>query len=216
MMRALRIEADRHVGADRRAPPPPAARSSGAKTVGAREQPQRRRRIGRAAAEAGRDRNVLLKQKAPGLEPGDALAQRGERFEHQIVGNRPACGGERPGDVERGIAARLQAERVGEVGEGHQAFKLVIAVGAAAEHAQCQIDLGGSLFDQRRVTRASRRRHAQPPSPLFLPALACDEVSSGSPFLSLASIFGRSSGSGLRSRACAHWNLASSTRPTRQ
>ena len=27
--------------------------------------------------------------------------------------------------------------------------KLVIAVGAAAEHAQCQIDLGGSLFDQR-------------------------------------------------------------------
>ena len=53
------------------------------------------------------------------------------------------------------------------------------------------------------------RESNQPPSPDFLPALACDEVSSGSPSFSLASIFGRSSGSGLRSRACDHWNRAS-------
>ena len=41
----------------------------------------------------------------------------------------------------------------------HQAFELVIAVGAAAKHAQRQIDLGGSLFDQRRITRKTYRLH---------------------------------------------------------
>src|SRR5665213_329293 len=108
----------------------------------------------------------------------------------------------------------MQSERVGKLSEGHQAFQSVITIGAAAEHAQCPIDLGGSLFDQ----RCSHKIY-YPPSPLLfsgLTALACDEVSSGSPSLILASILGRSSGSGLRSRACAHWNLASSVRPMRQ
>ena len=54
-----RIETHRHVGADGgRAAVQPRG-SSDAQTVGAREQPQRRRRIGRAAAEAGRHRNVF-------------------------------------------------------------------------------------------------------------------------------------------------------------
>ena len=46
---------------------------------------------------------------------------------------------------------------------------------------------------------------AQPPSGFFLPALAV-EVSSGNPVASFCLIFTRSSGSGLRSRACDHWN----------
>ena len=51
---------------------------------------------------------------------------------------------------------------------------------------------------------------------LGLSADAADDVSDGSPSLSLASIFGRSSGSGLRSLACDHWKCASRVRPTRQ
>ena len=45
--------------------------------------------------------------------------------------------------------AGLQGERIGDIGESHEAFQFVIAVVAAAQHAQSQIDLGGSLFDQR-------------------------------------------------------------------
>ena len=122
-----------------------------------------------------------------------------------------ARGGERTCDFETGLKRRLQSERVGKIGESYQTFQIVIAVGAAAEHAQCQIDLGGSPFDQR-----CAHARCYPPLPFFLPALAWEEVSSGKPFFSLASIFGSSSGSGLRSRSCAHWNLASSVRPIRQ
>ena len=70
------------------------------------------------------------------------------------------------------VAARLQGERVGEVGERHQAFELVIAVGAAAEHAQCQIDLGGSLFDQRAVTLAMPESEPVPVGHALAPVAA--------------------------------------------
>ena len=91
----------------------------------------------------------FLQNETPGLEPGDTRAQRGQRLEHQIAVGRPAGGGERPADIERAIAAGVQRERVRQIGEGDQAFELVIAVAAAAEHAQCQIDLGGRRVDQR-------------------------------------------------------------------
>jgi uncharacterized membrane protein YfcA len=59
------------------------------------------------------------------------------------------------------------------------------------------------------------RRHRLQPPPGFL-CSASGTVPSGSPDFSLASILARSSGSGFRSRACDHWNRASSSRPTRQ
>jgi hypothetical protein len=59
------------------------------------------------------------------------------------------------------------------------------------------------------------RRHLLQPPPGFL-CSASGTVPSGSPDFSLASILARSSGSGFRSRACDHWNRASSSRPTRQ
>ena len=58
IMRGTRIETDRHVGAGRmrrRDQPRVVEREA----VRAREQPQRRRRVRRAAAEPGRDRQVL-------------------------------------------------------------------------------------------------------------------------------------------------------------
>src|SRR5262249_61410953 len=88
----------------------------------------------------------------------------------------------------------------------NQRLDLVVAVGAAAENPQRQIDFCRSLFEQRRAhTKTYRSSNCvQPPSPLFLPALACDEVSSGRPSLSFSSILGSSSASGFRSRAWAH------------
>jgi len=56
------------------------------------------------------------------------------------------------------------------------------------------------------------RRHL----PQLCSASAAGAVSSGSPDFSFASILTRSSGSGLRSRACDHWKRASSRRPTLQ
>ena len=113
-----------------------------------RQQPQGGAGVGRAAAEPGGDGDVLFQDKAPGLEAIDARAQRGRRLEHQIVGDGPARRGKGADDLQRRIAARLEIELVGERGESHQAFQFVIAVVAAAEHAQRQIDLGRSLFSE--------------------------------------------------------------------
>ena len=69
------------------------------------------------------------------------------RLEHQIVRDRPAVAGKGPGDLELIFGAGCEVEHVGDVGECHQTFQLVIAVSAAAEHAQRQIDFGRSLFE---------------------------------------------------------------------
>jgi hypothetical protein len=62
-----------------------------------------------------------------------------------------------------------------------------------------------------------RRSVPQPPSPLaFLIFSASAAGAEASPFLSFSSIVFNSSASGLRSRACDHWNLASSMRSTFQ
>src|SRR6266700_544897 len=100
---------------------------------------------------------------------------------------------------------------------------LTLAREPAATECECQ-DEDTSLFDTSIVDE--RQSVDQPPLPSSLPPssffLSSDDAaddepgSSGNPFTSLASIFGRSSGSGFRSRAWAHWNLASSVRPTRQ
>ena len=51
------------------------------------------------------------------------------------------------------------------------------------------------------------------PNPIFVKDRNLDFVLANNAF---ASIFGNSSASGFRSRACAHWYFASSVRPTRQ
>src|SRR5882724_10693965 len=79
------------------------------------------------------------------------------------------------------------------------------------------------ISEQARAAALVNRPY-QPPLPssllssFFLSSVAvvAGGGASGRPFSILASILGRSSGSGFRSRAWAHWNLASSVRPTRQ
>ncbi len=103
-----RIEADRHVGAGRarrRHQPRIVEREP----VGARQQPQRRRGIGRAAAEAGRHRQALVEHEAAELQARDALGERARRLEHQIVGERAGRRRRRPAHRERQRAARREA-----------------------------------------------------------------------------------------------------------
>src|SRR5436853_2983276 len=124
------------------------------------------------------------------------ITQRCACLQNQIVngGSTRACKGS--GDLESILGVWPQRQCVGKVSECHQAFELVIAVSAAAEHPQRQINFGRSPLEQRHAHAKTNRLciSSQPPSPLFLPALACDEVSSGRPDLSFSSIFGRSSG----------------------
>ena len=57
----------------------------------------------------------------------------------------------------------------------------------------------------------------QPPSPgFFALAVSAGAASSTRPVRSFSTIFFNSSGSGSRSRACDHWNVASSVRPVFQ
>ena len=45
------------------------------------------------------------------------------------------------------FGVRLQCHHIGDIGECYETFELVIAVSAAAEHPQCQINFGRSLFE---------------------------------------------------------------------
>ena len=103
----------------------------------------------------------------------------------------------------------------------------MVAVGPAAEHVQGQVDLGGRA-PSRISPCAARLSHGRADAASAAVGLRLDLGLGGLAFglgggllvrqavLDLARIFGRSSGSGFRSRAWFHWNFASSLRPTRQ
>ncbi len=58
-------------------------------------------------------------------------------------------------------STRLEAHNIADIGEDDEAFKLVVAVGAAAAHAQGQVDLGaGKLGDRRHRAAALMSAHA--------------------------------------------------------
>ena len=156
-------------------------------------------------------------RKRPSRNPVDAFGERARRLEHEIVAARARRFRGRAGDVECERVAGSKRQPVADIGERHEAFELVIAVRPAAEHMQREIDLGGRERPPDRLSPQPPRMD-QPPSPGFLPAFAVSAgcASSISPVRSFSLIFLRSSGSGLRSRACAHWNVASSVRPTFQ
>ena len=138
----LRIEADRHVGAGRRAPLRARARRR-AKDRSPRQQPQRGRRVGRAAAKSRRDRQLLFELEAAEPQSVDALGKRARRLEHEIVAARARRVRGRAAHVECERVAGSKRQPVADIGERHEAFELMIAVRPAAEHMQREIDLGG-------------------------------------------------------------------------
>ena len=101
-------------------------------------QPQRRARVGRAAAQTGGDRQVLVQGHAPArlADPG-GLAQRAQGLEDQVVAARPP-GLRRtgPSTLSDRPLGRLDRDQVADVGEGDQAGERMIAVGRPpARHA---------------------------------------------------------------------------------
>ncbi len=80
-----RIEAHRHVGAGRarRFVEP---RIVGRQSVRPHDQAERRRRVGRSAAEPRRDRQVLFEMERAQGDAGNARGKRARRLEHEIVG----------------------------------------------------------------------------------------------------------------------------------
>ena len=103
-----RIDADRHVGAGRargREQPRVVERDA----VLAREQAQCRRRVGRAAAEPGRDRQALSSVKRPSRKPSTRCGERARRLEHEIVVGGAGRRGGRAGDLECERLARREA-----------------------------------------------------------------------------------------------------------
>src|SRR5438552_6188810 len=134
----------------------------------------------------------------PELRPFNSRGEGMGCLDYEIFRNVAASGADRSADGQHKTAAGGKAQNVGGPGEGNEAVNVVIAIGATADDTKRQIDFGVGLF-------GARRRHHQPPPGFLFSASAADDVSSESPDFSLASILTRSSGSGLRSRACDHW-----------
>jgi hypothetical protein len=139
--------------------------------------------------------------------------QRAGGLKHQIVSDGPGLGGGGTTDRESKFRARPQRKPVAYASEYDKALDIVVAIRALSTDLKRQIDL------RQRLLSKQPWRQNQPPSPGFFGLSASAEVellSSTRPTLSFCSIFSRSGGSGLRSRACVHWNRASSRRPTFQ
>ena len=135
-----RLKAHRHVGAGLRRRRQDRRIVSG-EAVEAGEQPQRRGGIGRAAAEAGRDRQALRQMESARAQAGHAPRERPRRLEDEVVGLAASGVRGRAGDGQAQLA-RPEAQIIAGAGEGDQAFEFVIAVGPAAEDVQRQVDLG--------------------------------------------------------------------------
>jgi octaprenyl-diphosphate synthase len=123
------------------------------KVVDPRQQAQRRGGVRRTAADAGRDRQHLVEGELAELEFRDTVAEQLRGLENQIVGGIAAGLRQRTRGIETEFGAGDEAEPVGNVGERHHAFELVVAVDATPDHPQGQVDLGTRVLDQRRHWR---------------------------------------------------------------
>ena len=93
-------KADGNVGA-RRAGGVEKRGSSGARLIGVGEQPQRRRGVRRAAADAGRDRQPLFETEGAEAQILDPLGEIARGAQHEIVVAGAGRGRGRAGDIER-------------------------------------------------------------------------------------------------------------------
>ncbi len=76
----------------------------------------------------------------------DPLRQRMGGAQHEVVGDVARGRPRRPVDIEAERATRRQGQAIAQAREHHQALELMVAVGAPAQDAQREIDLGGSLI----------------------------------------------------------------------
>ena len=107
--------------------------------------PQQGSRVGRAAAEAGCNRQFLVKVDGAQAQTGRFRAQQRERSVEDICTDDRAC--ERPGDCHLRRGGEIERDAIGNRREGYQALELMIAVGPAAQDLEREVDLGGSELD---------------------------------------------------------------------
>ncbi len=102
--------------------------------------------------------------KAPPVRPGTRAPSAAAALSTRLSAVAPQTPPNGPGDGERRLSRGRERQRVANVGEGDQALELMIAVGATADDAQRQVDLGGgevggdSVHAQRFTIRSSPRQ----------------------------------------------------------
>ena len=117
-----RIEADRHVGTR-------CARGVGnagiikREPVGLRDEPQRRRSVGRAAAKARAGREPLDQGKTAEREPCDPIGERASGAEHEVVGEGAGAARSRSGHRKQERRADTQGQPIAERREYDQALE---------------------------------------------------------------------------------------------
>jgi hypothetical protein len=105
------------------------------------------RGIGRAATDAGCDRQSLLEPDRTQREPWLSIREEPERRQHEVLPGNAAGEGAR--DARCQVRARLERHLVGDAArERDEALELVEAVRTAAQNAECQIDLGTAELDE--------------------------------------------------------------------
>ena len=111
------------------------------------QRPQCRRRIRRAAADAGCHRQVLGERKLRARWHAGGGGQGACGTQHQVVRVIGERGGKGAVQGKRKVGSRQSVQRVADRGEDREAVEQVIAVGPAADEVQEQIDLGWRWLD---------------------------------------------------------------------
>ena len=148
-------QADRHVGAEPERDGGELRRRHGQAPQPV-QQPQRRRRIGRAAADPAGDRQVLVQhdpRPARGA-PAAAASARAARSTRLSPPSAPRRTARSTSSVS--VVGRLGLQRVGRAGKHGQTVQQMIAVGPAPEHVQEQVDLGGRRLGSHRLSAVRR------------------------------------------------------------
>ena len=141
--------------------------SSPASRIRPRDQAQSRRRVREPPPRPAATGRHFFEVESAQSNAGNTGLERARRLEHQIVGTLAGCAACGPAQSASDLAARRKARRSPISANDTTLSDLMIAVGAADQHAQCQIDLGRCVLDQRIRQRTSVSRRCRP----FLPWL---------------------------------------------
>ena len=125
-------------------------------------------RVGRAAADAGGHREMLVEPDRHARRAARRVGQPHGRTVDDIAVARGQVGGERPAHSIREPVGLASGQLVAELGEHHHAVELVVAVGPAAGQHQVEIELGPRVLDDRPLSRGRRLRIGQAAGQLVL------------------------------------------------
>ena len=109
----------------------------------------------------------LSSVKRPSFRSGISAASARAALSTRLSSSGPACSAVAPRTLSDSGLPGAKRQAVADAREHHQAVEQVIAVGAAAEHGEREIDLGRGVFDELRSTTfmptAAGHRRGMPP-----------------------------------------------------